>query len=346
MSKYHSIVIFANIRGFTSATEKTAFNDVAQKFICDFLELRDRHFDNTNAEKMTGEGFMLAYDIDPGSRTDKLNSILSSAEQFTAEFNNVVEAVSGDIATDVNFDLGWGISRGVTYETGDRDRFGSIINIAAHLCDCARPHGFVISAEHFKERPGHTPDGTWHQTNQFIPGYNTPHKVWESNTPHQEVQSREHRKESPEVHVAGTCIRKSGDKTTILLIRRSQKRKLFKGLWDGCGGQLRYSETFGEGIARHFLTELNVAVRPFETIHRLYNIREPNEPVIPGLRILCEHISGEPYIEPNYSESRWVTLDELKAMNDAEFMPGFKEQAVSLVGEFLWRHLGKSSAPS
>ena len=334
MSKHHSIVVFSDIRGFTSASEKTAFHDSAQKFINDFQELRDKHFKRASVTKMTGDGFMLVYDIMPADRAEVLCGILSSAEAFINEFNALVRDLSDNIAVNIEFALGWGVSRGDTYETGENDRFGGAVNLAARLCDYARPRGFVISAENFREPPGYKPNGDWHSAKRHISGHHAPHRVWESDAPHYEFQARELRKESPEVHVAGVCVRRDNGAVKVLLMRRSEKRRLYKGLWEGCGGQLRYSESFSDGVARHFLTELGVAVNPVEAFNLLYHIREPNEPVIPGVRMLCEYIYGDPRVEPNYSEFRWVTVDELHAMDAKEFIPGLKVQMLILVDEY------------
>ena len=155
-------------------------------------------------------------------------------------------------------------------------------------------------------------------------------RAWESHTPHTEFESRERRKEDPEVHVAGTCVRKTASGMEILIARRAPARRLYPGRWEGCGGQLRRSESFEEGVSRHFLTEMRLSVKPIENCYRLYRIQEANEPIIPGVRFLCEYITGEPASQ-NHSEYRWVSYAEFSAMADTDFPPKLKEQVIDML---------------
>src|SRR6266566_4531359 len=73
------------------------------------------------------------------------------------------------------------------------------------------------------------------------------------------------------------------------------ERRLYPGNWEGCGGQLRWSERFEEGVKRHFRTEMEVDVEVVARVPPvLYSIEEPNNPVIPGIRFLCRYRSGDP----------------------------------------------------
>lgn len=132
--------------------------------------------------------------------------------------------------------------------------------------------------------------------------------------------------ECPEVHVAGVCVRGAGPDRHVLLCRRSADRALFPGLWEGCGGQLRRGETFAQGVERHYQNELGITVTALAGVCCIYQI---DEPVIPGVRLLCLYQGGEP-TSLNHSEIRWTRLSEVLAMPWEAFVPGLQNQIGAL----------------
>ncbi|MGB7533284.1 MAG: hypothetical protein WA977_09995 [Halobacteriota archaeon] len=63
--------------------------------------------------------------------------------------------------------------------------------------------------------------------------------VWVTNEIASQFIPREKVRETPEVHVAGLCIKNENDKITALIARRNKDRALFPGLYEGCGGAAR-----------------------------------------------------------------------------------------------------------
>lgn len=157
-----------------------------------------------------------------------------------------------------------------------------------------------------------------------------------------EFVPRELHRESPEVHVAGMCIDATSKGIRLLLATRAPTRKLFPNLIEGCGGQLRASETFAEGVARHFRLEMGVDVNVLEDFHCFYAIREPNQPTIPGIRFLCELVRGEPR-SPNHSEVKWVTEAEFRKMPAERFVGELKREVLGLVERFKRERRGRSA---
>ena len=137
---------------------------------------------------------------------------------------------------------------------------------------------------------------------------------------------REKVRETPEVHIAGLCVKNERDKILALIARRNKDRALFPGLYEGCGGQLAYSESFVDGVKRHFYLEMHIDVDVIEDIHKFYEIKESNELLIPGIKFLCVYKSGTPK-SPNHSEIRWVSEKELELIPREEFI-------VTLKGDF------------
>lgn len=159
-------------------------------------------------------------------------------------------------------------------------------------------------------------------------------KVWVTPEVASEFVPRERLKESPEVHVAATCVRQNGKSLLVLVAERSPDRQFFPGLLEGCGGQLAKSETFTQGVERHYRTELGIEVKVLPDVHCFYEIREPNAPLIPGIRFLCEPAgSVEVSPSPRFSEARWVSEADFRDTPASQFIEGLKDQVLQLIEE-------------
>lgn len=142
---------------------------------------------------------------------------------------------------------------------------------------------------------------------------------------------RELHHETPEVHVSGICLRSAlgAQSKNILIGKRSPNRVLYPELWACCGGQLRYGETFAQGVERHYESDIGVKVEASELLLQSYHIRINKGAVIPGVRLICEWISGEPVLGTN-TEFRWVDFNDLLAMGRDVFVPDLFDTLVVL----------------
>jgi len=160
-------------------------------------------------------------------------------------------------------------------------------------------------------------------------------RVWVSSEIATQFIPREQLRESPEVHIAGTCFEEEGPgKLRFLFARRSRDRRLFPGKLEGCGGQLRYSETFVDGVRRHFTQELGLDVEVLADFHRFYVIRESNEPVIPGIRFLCRRVGTNEPSSNNHSELIWLTEKEFHNTPSHDFVDNMKYEVIELVSAY------------
>lgn len=325
----HAIIVFSDIRGFTKAVEAVKFSNVAAEFMSEFHKFADLF--PGDMFKPNGDGFLKIIPTSPEDADSTLEAILGSISSIDSEFRSLRDRIGKRIALRLDFQLGWGIARGDVFDVIPREWVGGDINMAARLCDCARPWGVVISADAFPDAPSTLVDGAWHKDIRKLNGIGDT-AVWESATAHSQFVPRELRRDSPEVHVAGTCWRMSARGVEVLLSRRNRDRELFKEKWEGCGGQLQHNEDFHTGVARHFRTELGIGVAPDKDHYRHYVIAEPNHPVIPGVRFICRHVEGEP-ASPNHAAHKWVTVPELAGMDAGLFPPGLKDQVMSLLEE-------------
>jgi 8-oxo-dGTP diphosphatase len=123
-----------------------------------------------------------------------------------------------------------------------------------------------------------------------------------------------------EVHVAGVCF----DHDKVLILKRSNSRSLYPGLWECGGGQVNCGENFQEAVIRQLREEAGIMVKPLEAFKTYEIIIKDGK--IPGLRFACKFLGyangNEPRISKEHTEWRWQHVNEL---DDFEFIPGLKE---------------------
>lgn len=332
----HVVVLFADIRGFTRWSEGIEAFQYIDEFIDKFYNILDGHFPDTYLKKL-GDGVMIVKKIERDVTSEILVEILAEnldkikhVEDEFGELCNVFSELRG-YSTELR--LGWGLVRGVVKTLDSNDDFiGANINKCARLCGIARPFGIVIEREDFPNLPR---DSQYNFVKQIrkLEGIIDDVKVWVTNEISTQLIPREKIRETPEVHVAGLCITIEEGEIKALIARRNPNRRLFPGLYEGCGGQLAYSESFIEGVKRHFRLEMHIDVDVVEPIHKFYEIIEANEPLIPGIKFLCIHKEGIPESK-NHSEIRWVSEEELKLIHPNEFIPGLKDDFIDFIEKF------------
>ncbi|MCX6089995.1 MAG: NUDIX domain-containing protein [Candidatus Atribacteria bacterium] len=327
--------IFVDIRGFTKWAENIETFPHIEVFIKEFYSILKNYFADINNNpayfKPLGDGALIVHEMQSPpsiSEADKvLTLILYKINSCNKIFDELCTKFCQNVGVETTLNLGWGIVRGSVKKTkndnGKEDYIGSNINKCARMCDVARPWGIVIDKYDFPNLP---PEGDveFYTQKRKIKGVNDYIDVWVTEQIANQFIGREYVRQFPEVHIAGVCVRNQNGVFQVLIAKRSKERRLYPGLYEGCGGQLAYSESFIEGVKRHYLLEMSIGVEVFQDIHKFYEIKEPNEPLIPGIRFLCEYKNGNPY-SANHDEIKWVTKEELEKIPKEEFIPGLKD---------------------
>jgi 8-oxo-dGTP pyrophosphatase MutT (NUDIX family) len=329
-------VIFADIRGFTKWGEDTEVFANLDSFIGKFQVILKQNFPDPWFVKGLGDGAMLVYELGEKASPPSIKELdrLVRAIQLTdKKFDQLCSDFGRSIGHETLLKLGWGLVRG-KIKPLPHDYVGPNLNKCARLCNEARPYGIVIDKDDYPDAPTIKQAKFYPQIRKLVGIGDV--SVWVTEAIGFEFLTREKIKHTPEVHVAGLCI-DTNDKrgTRVLLARRADTRKLFPGKLEGCGGQLAQSETFTEGVVRHFRLEMKIEVRVLETIHCFYTINERHEPtVIPGIRFLCERVSDNEPQSINHSSVDWVFEKELKNMPADDFVGGLKEEAIQLLAVY------------
>lgn len=150
-----------------------------------------------------------------------------------------------------------------------------------------------------------------------------------------ELVIRERVRHDPEVHIAGICIDARGKKgLRLLLARRAKTRKWFPDKIEGCGGQLARSESFVDGVRRHFRLEMGIEVRVLPDLHCFYQILLPNEPLVPGIRFLCERVDDKAPESKNHSEVWWASESAFRSIPADKFVENMKEEVLGLLAKY------------
>jgi class 3 adenylate cyclase/isopentenyldiphosphate isomerase len=332
-------VIFVDVRGFTTWAEKVDVFPFLDEFSSKFYEILRSVF-AISIIKTLGDGAMIVTELGENPSNDdkflqnKIKETLKSIALSEKEFNKLCTALSRRHGSPVNLVLGWGITKGWVKKIGS-DYIGSEVNKSARLCGIARPRGVVIDKDDFSVIPKlpKIADIQLFEQIRKLKGIGDEVHVWVSKEIANQFITRENIRLNPEVHIAGICIREKNGNIQALIAKRSTTRKLFPGLYEGCGGQLDSNETFSTGVIRHYKLELNIEIEVVDNIHKFYYINQPNEPIIPGIKFLCIHKNGTPSSE-NHTEVKWATEEEVKSLPEETFIPGLKQDFLDFINHY------------
>lgn len=333
MAQDRSVVaVFVDVRGFTRWSEANEVFINLDAFVTGFLGILKKRFPApAHTIKPLGDGALIVGHLTGVESRREITALLAKLLVTIAKVETEFDRLCADFGKHVGhaaaLKLGWGVVRGKVIEVGD-DWAGHNLNKCSRLCGEARPFGLIIDRDDFPDLPREVV--LVPQVRRLV-GIGEV-RVWVTNEIASQFTPRERLRETPEVHVAGTCITEdSRGQIKILLARRAPHRRLFPGLFEGCGGQLRYSEEFDEGVRRHFRQELELDVDVLTGLHTFYVIREANEPVIPGIRFLCKKVGDNEARSENHSELTWVTEEQFRNMSADVFVGNLKHELIELL---------------
>jgi class 3 adenylate cyclase len=338
----NALIVFVDIRGFTTWAEKTGNSSFLDEFAGQWYAVLGKNFKQTALLKHLGDGALIVKEISEKTTSVLLKSLLldtlKAIGKTTVGFKALCKKFAEEEGTKINLELGWGIAKGPLKRVNG-DYIGADLNKCSRYCDIARPFGIVIDADDFQNLPSlQSLNIELTKQTRLLKGIHEDADVWVTKEVAEQFIPREDLRENPEVHVAGICFKKEKDSCFVLLGKRNRERRLYPGLFEGCGGQLARNELFHEGVIRHYKKEYHIEVKVFEDVFGLYHINENNEPKIPGIRFLCEYVSGTPssrnHIPPT---PQWFTEAEFKSLPREDFIPGLKDEIKKLFDNYKER---------
>jgi 8-oxo-dGTP pyrophosphatase MutT (NUDIX family) len=335
-SSVTALLVFTDIRGFTRWSEKIEVFSHLDRFVSDFLVIIEKHFSDFTIKGL-GDGAMIVRPIKPVEVDPRelLAGVIARITRVDHDFAGLCREFAESIGHQTALQLGWGVVRGEV-KSLKTDFVGSNVNKCARLCDAARPFGIVVDADDFPDSSIPGAPRFYEQTRK-LSGLEEV-RVWVTSEIESQFVTRENLKQTPEVHVAGMCIDNSNKRgLKLLLATRSKSRRIFPGKIEGCGGQLKYSESFSEGVERHFRLEMGIEVKVLPEMHCFYEIKEPNEPLIPGIRFLCERVGDAEPSSNNHDKLEWVSESQFRNMSADRFVGNLKDEVIRLLDRYKSR---------
>lgn len=329
-----ALIVFVDARGFTSWAQRTDVFPFLDEFSLEFHKVLRKNFPDFWTKNL-GDGAMLVKENDKKSvrknNISLLKKTIVSINKAEKDFQSVCSILSENYGSSIPLSLGWGITKGWIKKLKS-DYIGAEINKSSRLCGIARPFGIVIDKEDFPKLPKFPKSIQFQffEQKRKLKGISNEVDVWVTKEIASQFLTRETIRHTPEVHIAGLCIKEKGNRIEALIAKRNKSRKLFPDLYEGCGGQLTESENFTTGVRRHYKLELNIDVEVIEDIHKFYYISQPPEPIIPGIKFLCRYSDGTPKSE-NHSELKWISETALKRMPEEAFIQGLKNDFLNFI---------------
>jgi ADP-ribose pyrophosphatase YjhB (NUDIX family) len=106
----------------------------------------------------------------------------------------------------------------------------------------------------------------------------------------------------------------------VFIARRARGPAL--GVWTMPGGMVEAGETLAEALAREILEETSMTIEPVALAgHREVVVRDDGGRVSRHFIILCfasRWVAGEPMLNEELDESRWIRPAELKTLKTTE----------------------------
>lgn len=125
--------------------------------------------------------------------------------------------------------------------------------------------------------------------------------------------------------VTAVAVIKRGD-GRILLLRRSDYEKVYPGCYTFPGGKVEKNDTIIETLIKEVKEECGLVLRDGIILIKEKSILRPDGATSKSLSFLCSVEDDSPVVieEPDFTDYKWVNLDELKSLKhvgvEAEFI--------------------------
>lgn len=130
-----------------------------------------------------------------------------------------------------------------------------------------------------------------------------------------------------EVHCVAICV----DESRVLLAKRREGKATLPGRWEfGCA-QLRPNQDFKTCLREHYAADFGVQLTSiWPDPVRTYVLEKPGR-TIPGLIFAATVLDSETASsnEDKHSELRWLSRDEIEALDDDACVPDLKDSAIA-----------------
>ncbi|HUJ39370.1 MAG TPA: adenylate/guanylate cyclase domain-containing protein [Candidatus Acidoferrales bacterium] len=151
-------VLFADIRGFTSMSEKMTPEEIVEILNDFFNAMSDKIFSHEGTlDKFLGDGLMCLFGAPLSKGTDALNAVKTAVEM-----QQTLVEINKDLGRPLHMGIGINTGRAVVGYMGatrrmDYTAIGDVVNVASRLCATAAPDQILVSATTQAEFGGELP---------------------------------------------------------------------------------------------------------------------------------------------------------------------------------------------
>jgi 8-oxo-dGTP diphosphatase len=103
----------------------------------------------------------------------------------------------------------------------------------------------------------------------------------------------------------------------ILIIKRSEKERFFKGIWDLPGGKIRFGEEPNESLKREVREETNLEIEIIKPV-RVWTAFKNESIQLLGITMLCKYKSGKVKLSKEHIAYEWIEPKEIFNYNTHE----------------------------
>lgn len=143
----HVLVIFLDVRGFSSFARIAESSDSAEFLRSAYLRILDDYFPKADFFKPTGDGLLILQRYDRETLMQSVQKAVEVSVKLVEDFPSITDS-DPMVNFEVPGELGVGLARGAatSITSGDKalDYTGRPLNLAARLMDLARPAGVVF----------------------------------------------------------------------------------------------------------------------------------------------------------------------------------------------------------
>ena len=143
-------VLFSDIRGFTSMSERLEASRVVTLLNCFFDKMIDVVFKhNGTLDKIIGDELMVLYGA-PLKKTDDILNAVNTAKEMFSSLDNFNKKMNDDGFPKLNIGIGINYGKVICGNIGSEQQMnytviGDTVNLASRLCSAAKPGEIIIS---------------------------------------------------------------------------------------------------------------------------------------------------------------------------------------------------------
>lgn len=120
------------------------------------------------------------------------------------------------------------------------------------------------------------------------------------------------------------------EKTKFLILKRSEHDHWRAGEWDLPGGNVHFGELHDDSLRKEIKEEADLEVGDLTPLHVKTDFNRQQGYYYIAIKYMCTATSEKVHVGDEHTAYRWVTKEEFKELDTANFLPEIKDAFVNL----------------